>query len=81
LVILCRVILHKANKDEKSYLNASISFYNGNHQVVIHIIEKVEAVQRMKNYIVVHLTERVILADLSEAGNITPWNSASYSKN
>ncbi|MBP1919721.1 helix-turn-helix domain-containing protein [Youngiibacter multivorans] len=37
---------------------------------------KVEAVQRMQNYIEDHLTERVTLADLSEAAHFSPWYSA-----
>jgi len=38
--------------------------------------DKVEDVQLMQNYIEDHLTERVILADLSEAANFSPWYSA-----
>lgn len=38
--------------------------------------EKVEAVQRMQNYIEAHLTERITLADLSEAAFFSPWYSA-----
>lgn len=38
--------------------------------------EKVDAVQRMQNYIEVHLTERITLADLSEAAFFSPWYSA-----
>ena len=38
--------------------------------------EKVEAVQRMQNYIEAHLTERITLADLSEAAFLSPWYSA-----
>ncbi|GLC31719.1 helix-turn-helix transcriptional regulator [Clostridium omnivorum] len=38
--------------------------------------EKVEAVQRMQNYIEAHLTERITLTDLSEAAFFSPWYSA-----
>ena len=38
--------------------------------------EKEEAVQRMQDYIAAHLTERITLADLSEAACYSPWYSA-----
>lgn len=38
--------------------------------------EKAEAVQRMQNYIEAHLTERITLADLSQAAFFSPWYSA-----
>lgn len=38
--------------------------------------EKVEAVQRMQSYIEAHLTERIMLADLSIAAFFSPWYSA-----
>ncbi len=38
--------------------------------------EKVEAVQRMQNYIEDHLTERITPADLSRAAFFSPWYSA-----
>ena len=38
--------------------------------------DKVEAVQRMQNYIESHLEERITPADLSEAALYSPWYSA-----
>ena len=38
--------------------------------------DKVEAVQRMQDYIKVHLTEEISLAKLGEAAQFSPWYSA-----
>ena len=38
--------------------------------------EKVEAVQRMQEYIEAHLCERITLADLAEAAYFSPWYAA-----
>jgi len=37
--------------------------------------EQIEAVQRMQDYIEVHLSERITLADLSKASLFSPWYS------
>jgi len=43
---------------------------------VIQMTDKVEAVQRMQNYIEAHLTEHITLADLAKAALFSPWYSA-----
>lgn len=38
--------------------------------------DKIEAVQRMQNYIEAHLSHAITLADLAEASHFSPWYSA-----
>lgn len=37
--------------------------------------DKTEAVQRMQDYISVHLTEDISLSELAEAAHFSPWYS------
>jgi AraC family transcriptional regulator len=40
------------------------------------VTEKIEAVQRMQDYIASHLFEKISLADLAEAAHFSPWYAA-----
>jgi AraC-like DNA-binding protein len=42
---------------------------------VIEVKEQIEAVQQMQNYIDLHLSENITLANLSQASMFSPWHS------
>lgn len=44
------------------------------------MIEKVEAVQRMQDYIEAHFTDKITFAELSRAACFSPWYSANIFK-